>query len=382
VAALETKNEAAETENTNLRDLLSRLQQEILALKQAQFTFEVPKQPPMPAPAPNSTAQPTPFSFFGTPSPFPPASTPSQTPLKPSEFGTDIDWSSLATFDPSMLDEPPDVPMQTDTTSSPFGQYALPQSYKTIANNPLLMSFVDESPSTSSNTTSPANSLDHFAFNFSTAPNSWTSTDQSPSFTQSSGHTDFLHPNHSLDELFGGNYMGNQGPLDFNALVDSTSMSPIAHVNGVKASSAPQKPISSPTLNSSNSSPSTSTSQSPFSWTTLSQPGESPPSASESTASGVNAPLYLSRSDVARRIVTEGPSPFTDLANPSLRKTSDMSAGDMISCQGSKFPQTKESPENIEVLKAWRCITQNPHFKVRALFVRRHMLGRSSQYVR
>lgn len=386
MAALEAKNEAAETENTNLRDLLSRLQQENLALKQAQFTFEVPKQAPMPAPSPNSTTQSTPFSFFGTPSPFPPVSAPSQIPSKPSEFGsTDIDWSSLATFDPSMLsvlDEPPDVPMQTDTTSSPFGQYALPQSYKTIANNPLLMSFVDESPSTSSNTTSPANSLDHFAFNFSTTPNSWTSTAPSPSFTQSSGHSDFLHPNHSLDELFGGNYMGNQGPLDFNALVDSTSMSPIAHANGVKHSSAPQKSISSPPPNSSNSSPSTSTSQSPFSWTTLSQPGESPPSASESTANGVNAPICLSRSDIAKRIISAGPSPFADLANPSLRKTSDMSAGDMISCQGAKFPQTKESPDNIEVLKAWRSITQNPHFKVRVLFVQRHMLGRLSQYIR
>ena len=368
MAALEAKNEAAEAENTNLRDLLSRLQQENLSLKQAQFTFEVPKPAPMPAPAPDSTAQHAPFSFFGTPSPFPPTSAPSQTSSKPSEFGADIDWNSLASFDPSMLsvlDEPPDVPMQTDTASSPFGQYALPQSYKTIANNPLLMSFVDESPTTSSSTTSPPNSLDHFNFNFSTAPNSWTSANQSPSFTQSSGHTDFLHPNHSLDELFGGNYMGNQGPLDFNALVDSKSMSPVAHANGVKPSSASQKSVSSPLLNSNNSSPSTSNSQSPFSW--ISQPGESPPSGSESTPSGVNAPVCLSRSDIAKRIAAEGPSPFTDLANPLLRKTSDMSTGDMISCQGSKFPRTQESPENIEVLKAWRCITQNPHFKVRVL---------------
>ena len=279
----------------------------------------------------------------------------------------------------SVLDEPPDVPMQTDTAPSPFGQYALPQSYKTIANNPLLMSFVDESPSTPFNTTPSTNSLDHFAFNFPPASNSWTSTaqSQSPSFTQNNGHGDFLHPNHSLDELFGGNFMGNQGPLDFSALVDSTSISPVAHANGVKPSSAPQNPMPSPSLNSNNSSPSTSTStsHSPFSWTTLSQPSESPPSASETTPGGANTlagrPVVLSRTDIAKHIAAEGPSPFADLANPSLHKTSDMSAGDVVSCQGSKFPRTKESPENIEVLKAWRCITQNPHFKVRVLFIQR-----------
>ncbi|KAF8139783.1 hypothetical protein EV363DRAFT_1497757 [Boletus edulis] len=349
VAALEEKNEAAEAENSNLRDLLSRLQEENQALKQAQFTFSVPKPAPMTAPAPNSTAQPSPFSFFGTPSPFPPTSAPSQSPFK------------------AVLDEPTDVPMQTDTTPSPFGQYALPQSYKTIAHNPLLMSFVDESPSTSFNTTSTTNSLDQFAFNFSSGPNSWPSTAQSQPFTQNSGHNDFLHPTHSLDELFGGNYMGNQGPLDFNALVDSTTMSPVSHANGVKSSAAAQKPISAPPSNSNNSSPSTSTSQSPFSWTTLSQAGESPPSASETTPSSATAPvclpIVLSRTDIAKHIVAEGPSPFTDLPKPPLRKTSDMTTGEIISCQGSNIPRTKESPENIEVLKAWRCITQSPHFK-------------------
>ena len=280
---------------------------------------------------------PSPFSFFGTPSPLPPPSAPAQTPSKPPAFGTDIDWSSLTTFDPSMLsvlDEPPDVPMQTDTTSSPFGQYALPQTYKTIANNPLLMSFVDDSPLASSNTTSPASSFDHFNFNFSSPTSSWTSSTQSPPYTQNNAHTDFLHPNHSLDELFGGNFAGNQGPLDFNALLDNTSISPV-------------------------------------------QSGESPPSASESPSSGSNglACSVLTRADVAKRIAAEGLSPFTDLPNPALRKTSDMPAGDMISCQGSKFPRTQESPDNIEALKAWRCITQDPHFKVRVVFVGRVTYG-------
>ncbi|KAG9310294.1 hypothetical protein JVU11DRAFT_9412 [Chiua virens] len=367
VAALEAKNEATEAENTNLRDLLSRLQQENLALKQAQFTFSVPKPVPMTAPTPSTTVQPHSFSFFGTPSPFPPPSAPSQSPSKSMAFGNDVDWSSLTTFDPSVLnvlDEPSDVPMQTDTAPSPYGQYALPQSVKTIANNPLLMSFVDESPM--SDTTPSTNSLDQFSFNFSSPANSWTSTAQPPQYSQNNTHGDFLHPNHSLDELFGGNFMGNQGPLDFNALVDSTSMSPVSHANGVKPSATSQKSTSSPPSNSTNSSPSTSTS-SPFSWTALSQAGESPPSGSECTPTNTNATscqtVVLSRSDVARKIAEDGPSPFTDLPNSSLRKISDLSAGELISCQGSNLPRTMESPDNIEAFKAWRCIMQNPHFK-------------------
>lgn len=387
MAALEAKNEAKETENTNLRDLLSRLQQENLALKQSQFTFSVPKPPSMPASTPSTTV--SSFSFFDTPSSFPSPPAPTQTPSKSASYGSDIDWNSLTTFDPSMLsvlDEPPDVPMQTDAASSPFGQYALPQTYKTIANNPLLMSFVDEAPLSSSNTTSSTNSFDQFAFNIPSPSNSWTPTTQPLSFTQSNGHTDFLHPSHSLDELFGGNFTANHGPLDFNALVDNTSASPVAHANGVKPSSTSHKPMS-PLANSNasdTSSPSTSASHSPFSWT-LSQPGESPPSGSESTPSSATAPAFqpirLSRADLAKRIASEGLSPFADLASPALQRTSDMSAGDMVPCQGPKFPRTKESPDNIEALKAWQCITQDPHFKVRVLPLQRHVLCRFAQHV-
>ena len=36
----------------------------------------------------------------------------------------------------------------------------------------------------------------------------------------------------------------------------------------------------------------------------------------------------------------------------------------MISCKGSTFPKTKESPANVEVLKAWRTMMSHPQFKV------------------
>ncbi|KAF9242361.1 hypothetical protein BU15DRAFT_86923 [Melanogaster broomeanus] len=305
VAALEAKNEASATENTNLRDLLSRLQQENLALKQAQFTFSIPKPAQASTSAATSAAQPAPFSFFTTP-----------------------------------------VPMQTDYTNSPFGQYALPQSYKTIATNPLLMSFADDTPSSATTDT-----LEQFNFNFPSQSNSWNSTSQSSPFTQNYGQNDLLPTNHSLDELFGGNYMANQSSLDFSALVDSTSMSPVVHGNGGKSVS-PQDSVSSNSTNSisSPSSASTSNGQSPFSWSTISRPDESPPSASESPSSATphGFPKPLTREDVADHIARLGQSPFTNPSNSTARIS----------------PKTNESPDNVEVLKAWRSITQHPHFKV------------------
>ncbi|KAF9229815.1 hypothetical protein BS17DRAFT_724022 [Gyrodon lividus] len=372
VAALEAKNEATEAENTNLRDLLSRLQQENLTLKQAQFTFEVPKPAQASTSTATSTVQSSPFSFFDSASSFPSAAGPSQPSSKPPPLSGETDWNSLTTFDPSMLsmlDEPSSLPMQTDYSSSPFGQYALPQSYKTIANNPLLMSFADETPPSATTHTTTSNPFEQFNFNFPSPTNSWSSTAQSPSFNQTHGQSDFLHTNHTLDELFGGNYMGGQGPLDFSALVDSTSISPVAHGNSGKSVS-PQNSVSSPP-NSTNStsspiSASTSNGQSPFSWATMSQPDESPPSGSESTPSGATASCrsaFFTREDVAKHIAAEGQSPFTNPSISTLHKATDFNTGNIIACKGSNFPKTKESPDNIEVLKAWRCITQHPHFK-------------------
>ncbi|KAF8437615.1 hypothetical protein L210DRAFT_3546530, partial [Boletus edulis BED1] len=47
----------------------------------------------------------------------------------------------------------------------------------------------------------------------------------------------------------------------------------------------------------------------------------------------------------------------------SVATRSDVTPGANISSRGSTFPRTKENPENIDVLKAWRYITQDPHFQ-------------------
>ncbi|KAI5991295.1 hypothetical protein F5J12DRAFT_467957 [Pisolithus orientalis] len=437
VAALEAKNEEAQTENNNLRDLLSRLQQENIALRQAQFTFSVPKSAPpsasvtqAPSTTPNSNMHPpssSPFSFFGAP--------------EPSSLGGDIDWGTLTTFDPgmlSMLDEPPvgDVTMEQqppDYSSSPFGQYALPppNQYRTIASSPWLMTFADtpETPSTttavttspvSMNGTNGGNAFDAFGFGrFGLLPSSnqaWPpSTGQT--LTPANFNQHFAPSNNGLDELFSGGMFpngapqGNRsgqdsgGPMEFGTtFVDDSllppSISPVSHANGnagsariggANANVGPQpnvpssstSPASSPDIQRSNSSPSlrnNTASSSPLTSVSGSRHGTD---GGNVTAGESNSGLKkrITREDVAKHIAACGESPFT---SPSvgcstigltpesesrgeesrvLRKASDVTQGDIISCQGSRFPRTEESPDNVEVLQAWRSITSSPCFK-------------------
>lgn len=392
VAALEAKNKDALNENSNLRDLLARLQEENLALKQAQFTFSMPK-PIDHSQTSSSASHPTvqaPFSFFGPP-PAVPHSAPPASLSSPKPF-SDIDWSSLTTFDPALLnamDEIPTGSMQVDSSTSPYGQYALPapNQYKTLATNTFFMSFADtdsnlfnNGPTSNETVNNTSNGLTQFPFNFPSPSNSWNSTRSSQStaeFSQSAGHSDFMQ-NHSLDELFGGTFMNGQGPVDFSTVIKSPpapTISPVTHANGngngntqspsssISSQNSVASPLSAHPL-SPPSSASTSNGQSPFSWTMSRQDAESPPSASE-TASNMNPggsmPHCPTREDIAKHIAASGDSPFTQ---PAVRKTSDFSqSGNMVSCEGSRFPKTKESPANIDVLKAWRTITSHPQFK-------------------
>lgn len=394
VAALEAKNKDALNENSNLRDLLARLQEENLALKQAQFTFSMPK--PIDHPQASSSASPptvqAPFSFFGSPPAIPHHASPA-TRSSPKPFN-DIDWNSLTTFDPSLLnamDEIPSGPMQVDSSTSPYGQYALPapNQYKTLATNTFFMSFADtdsnslnNGPISNETVSNNSNGLNQFPFNFPSPSNSWNSTRSGQStaeFSQPAGHSDYMQ-NHSLDELFGGTFMNSQGPVDFSTLMKSPpapTLSPVTHANGSGNAQSPPSSVSSQNSVASPlsahpisppSSASTSNGQSPFSWTMSRQDAESPPSASE-PASNVNpgGPMHCpTREDIAKHIAASGDSPFTSspFTQPVVRKTSDFSqGGNMVSCEGSRFPKTKESPANIDVLKAWRTITSHPQFK-------------------
>ncbi|GJE94194.1 bZIP transcription factor [Phanerochaete sordida] len=405
VAALEAKNSAAESENGNLRDLLSRLQSENMALKQAAFTFTVPK----PNSAPPSAFQQSSQSFFT-----PGASTSTQPQPQPqqqqqqqaSASGFDVNFGTLIPFDPAslnMLDEPAQSADAMNLDYS-FGQPGA-SPYKTIASNPMYMSFAEPSP-------------------YDLAPSPMTGFVPSPpssgADSQTTGLTpfDWNSPTTSspptagveFDQLFGG-FNAAQSPVDFSALLRSSpsSVSPVSHAGlrsaSTSGSSASNSPESSHSLSgspvshvSSNTSYNGSTTggdsgcpksreecaakiaaagASPFVQAPLSsQPPQNSSffaaannDAMKSLPTGLNGGA-INGGDACPKITRETllaqiKSGAEDSVGPHggfVRKTSDGN-NSMIMCKGSSFPKTEKNERNIEVLTAWRSIMQNPQFK-------------------
>jgi AP-1-like factor len=344
VAALQAQNDVAQSENENLRDLLSRLQNENVVLKNSPFTFAVPKNAsntPSDQVAPVSPpTRESPASLFGTASrssisaqsPSEPAPRPSPRPSIPSG---DIDWNSLTAFDPSVLKLLDESPQQTATDGAMsmdfgFGENSTSKmQYTTLASNPLFMSFADTFDTTPDNSS---------GFNFDMQGMSpWPSNQSDVNVTMEDGS--------SLDSLFGGQYMEPQPPVDFNVLLKSpqSALSPVAHAS-VR---------STPTTGSSPAS----------NYSLFNTPRDSASSFSEEGHDENTCPK--TKEEAAKKIAREGLSSFAPPeTSPVLRKGHDGPFGSMVMCKGSNFPKTAKSDQNIEVLSAWRSITSNPKFKV------------------
>ncbi|CAL1697041.1 unnamed protein product [Somion occarium] len=312
VAALEAKNQAAESENENLRDLLSRLQSENMALKQAGAGTSKPASQ-------HQSPVPPPFDF---------------------NFGT------LIPFDPAVLnvlDEVPTQPTPTDDAMNMdfgFGAYPGVQP-RTLASNPMYMSF------------SEPMSLD-------------LSSGQSPPSNGGPPQNDHALASRSmesLDQLFGGNYMNAQTPVDFSALLRTppSLINPVQHT----ARSTSNNSVSTLSSNSSSTASSVATTTSP-------SPASQSSSSTPASINGVSSPIHhgdcpKTKEDMAEAIRNAGHSAFVESPPPPpalVRKTCDVdSGGTMIMCKGSSFPKTEKSDRNIEVLTAWRSITSNPQFK-------------------
>lgn len=177
----------------------------------------------------------------------------------------------------------------------------------------------------------------------------------------------------SLDQLFGGNYMGAQSPVDFAVLLSSppSSISPIAHHNSIRSNSGSglspsahsQQNSSSPSL--SNSPPSN---QSTPGATSASSSSPSPALVTPGTPTNLTEAVGTcpkTKDDMRNMIEKNGDSPFVQLPEGAslIRKNTDGNQS-LIMCEGSSFPKTLQSDKNIEVLTAWRTITSNPQFKV------------------
>ncbi|KAF5356297.1 hypothetical protein D9756_004279 [Leucocoprinus leucothites] len=376
VAELEAKNEAALSENENLRDLLGRLQSENVMLKQSSFTFSMPhkSQPESTTTAPRHFS---PESSIFSASPPSSVITPeaSHTTPKPTN---PLDWASLTSFDPSMLNLLDEQPQTTATTSAMNLDLFSPNTglngespFTTIASNPMFMSFASsfdnmvtpmDSQPTPANGNGNRSNGQPFSFDVSSM-SSW------PTPTPPTQDT-------SLDDLFAGYLNANQN-TDFSApFVATPSLSPVAHqatINTVNFAHLNNSHLNSlmqqkgsPNMNLTSSVPSPS-SQSTASSEPLNTPKES--SMSGSPNADINDPSQglahdksrcpKTKSELVQRIADAGASPF---APPSLQKM-DLDVGTMVSCAGSKFPKITKSDRNVEVLSAWRSITNNPRFK-------------------
>jgi AP-1-like factor len=348
VAELEAKNMSAETENLQLKELLKRLQDENVSLKSTSFTFSVPRNgEPSDRPFSVPSFDSPPASIFAStshiPSPSSKVATPQSSSLDtPSAFPADIDFGTLTSIDPSMslLDaDDSDAIMSYDFG---YGQIVPSKTpYKTIASNPLFMSFADPTapdttPTSKNAAQSPGSSPYDLTFG------QWTGQTSSHEGNSQAG---------SLDELFGGHIFGSQTPLNFNVLMKSPATSPSA------STLSPVIHQSIHTLASATS-PSTSTA--------FESSEGSSPAAGSSSSTDI---CPKTRAEMEQQIQAEGSSVFAppppqekDPRNPLFRVPSGAD-GPMIMCKDATFPMTEKSDNNIEVLTAWRSITSHPHFK-------------------
>ncbi|KAF9066565.1 hypothetical protein BDP27DRAFT_1384274 [Rhodocollybia butyracea] len=372
VAALENKNQQATTENENLRDLLSRLQSENMALKQASFTFSVPKQQQQPAASTSTAKSPSP-SFVSDNSLFSTLPRITYTAPDPSNYSNPLDMTSMMSFDPnvlSLLDESPqetatDGAMQMDFGFGKNNDEFLPKNYTTIASNPAFFSLAsafDNFSTPENNSTPGPGSHSHSSTS--------SSNNQSPfnfdmnSLTQWPTPSSAAHDSGTLDDLFGGSgFLNAQQPMDVSAYMTGQSPSAVS-------------PIIHHANNTTRLSPSTSASSSPASHS--SDPLFSGHEGSSSESDHDDSQCPKTKEDLHKHIASAGPSAFVDptashdfihsvSCTPSSFPSSEKSGLPFLStvdCDGrTTFPPVEKNDQNVPVLDAWRNITRDPQYK-------------------
>lgn len=260
----------------------------------------------------------------------------------PSAF-PDIDFGSLTPLDPASIDllDDSDAIMSYDFG---YGQFVPSKTpYKTIASNPMFMSFAEPSPPdighAPKNTAQPdSNGSSPFDLTFGQNFGQWSGQTTSRDGGSQTG---------SLDELFGGHIFDPQSPLNFNALMKSTATSPVL---GSTMSPVVHQSVHTPS--SSNTSPSF----------------ESPDGQLTSSMSNAETTCPKTRAQMEQHIQAEGSSIFAPPPPQGEAKSQIFRApagpdGPMIVCKGATFPPTEKSDRNVDVLTAWRSITSHPHFQ-------------------
>lgn len=280
-----------------------------MALKQSSFTFTAPKIPIKSL----DTAELPKFA--------------SSSPLTSPKTTNPLDWSSLSTFDPAMLNLLDDSVSQPTATEGAmqldfgFGNntgLASNAPYTTIASNPAFMSFASTFDSPSNPSAPASNSFVSSPFSFDM--NSMSTWSSPPTASQDA----------QLDDLFTG-YLSTVNSTDFSMQPQSSaSVSPVSHHIATPFRSGTSQ-------SSSSSSPSAA------------------PQASKSPPDSVREKAHCRTKMLEELISSGGPSPFATAPETAIT----------IPCsEGAAFPKTIKSDKNIEVLTAWKSITSDPKFKV------------------
>ena len=346
------RNQRTESENENLRDLLSRLQEENVQLKKKRqnsqpqpFTFAISKDSQ--ATVGNNVNSPL---QKGSP---PTSSTVSSAPPQTNFFttpltGSEFDFGSLIPFDPAVLNTLDDTytsPSASDDVMNLDFGFGKPnqQTFNILASDPAYMSFAEPSPPDS--VSAPMNTMNPFDFS---------ALDQWSRSGPRSNNGDTMQ---TFDELFGGstNFLSPSSGIDFAELMRKShslmASSPVSHTNHNGSGSGASN-VNSPLTPPSTNSPGTQ----------YHKDGDDCPRTKEQlsetiTKAGLSSFVVDSPGNSSASTQCEtGSIPF-------LKKSSNKDAP-MVMCRGSSFPKTEQNDKNIEVLSAWRSITSNPQFKV------------------
>lgn len=354
VEELELKNQRTESENENLRDLLTRLQEENVQLKKKQqqgeqlhspsqpFTFAISKDSPATVGnninSPLQKDSPSGSSTISSVAP--------QTNFLTPFTGSEFDFASLIPFDPAVLNTLDDTytsPSSDDAMNLDFG-FGKPnrQMFNILASDPAYMSFAEPSPPDSTSVSTPMNAINPFDFS---ALDQW---------SRSRSRPDSGDNMQTFDELFGGstNFLSSSSGIDFNELMKKSpsliASSPVSHthLNGSGTSNV------EPSLTS----PSTNSPETPHR-----KGSDGCPKTKEQLLETINKGGLSS-------FVVDSPGTSNTSTQcekdpiPFLKKSANKDAP-MVMCRGSSFPKTEQNDKNIEVLSAWRSITSNPQFK-------------------
>lgn len=394
-----------------MKTIVQTLQSENTVLKQAQFTFQMPKDNQAPATGSSSRAFPSPPAPQPSSAPQQHQQQPQRQSSQPTQSQSspemDLDWSSMTTFDPGMLALLDETAQEKTATSvgmeySGFGSNigasgSKPYPFTTLASNEGLMSFADnDTPMNPENGNGEYdwNSLQAWLFpdQYSNPDSSNVNGNGSDSRSNSSSFnsppfTTATSSAGGLDEMFGGGAFGSEGLVDHHALTHlgrQSSISPVVHQRSPPTVGGFNNALSHPAMNSSSSSLSSASAY--FSST--------PPSTSGSEAqTPADPPLFnengdpnrCPRNNVEAKLLIEksAPSMFappatTSKSGSSSKGSSPSASGNqdsapstihkiadgVVACEGTALQKTEKSDKNVEVLHAWRHITSNPNFKV------------------